>query len=412
METVIQDELVKIMPQMYPGNFDRTLLDTCMKFERGDLQLAPFQRDFVWKKDKIISWIKTIEEQNAIGVILTYQIKGGTTTYLADGYQRVKATLRYIANPNEYGKKYSSEDAKRYADSFTLPVQHRIYSNQEEAHQAFLMLNNGTVLQSGEIFKGYLILTENGEYLYQYLPKTLMTYESPLRAKSGGGLGQADKCLRDSFNIYNQYINKIKERRFHPLKAKNISDKKVVEIVLQDYASKISFDQMSQDLKKFESFIASHFAHLSDCLQKSGLLGHGFSANFIRWTVHVHLWWQNNSYKIGDYNEFMMKLTKSLAKAIPEKRFSNSRFYYTDDGMLQDYTFRLESIEPLDGLGKHIGYDKGYQTKEIRNKNFNTAPGWDEHHPNPFSISGNGPTKPLPSITNRSIGNKTQTESE
>lgn len=396
-----QDDLIHVYQLWSVGDKQRPLLDVVKQFQDGRIIAAPFQRDFVWKKEKIVGWANTIIDKNAVGVIVTYQLSSGSPVYLLDGFQRLTATSKVIENPPSYGFNFGSQEAERFADSFDITIQHRIYENHPMAVRSFQALNSGTPLLTGEYYKGELILFEKGKLLYESIPAIMAKYETKfVRRIKNSNID--NKLLRDSFSLFYQFITKAKQKSFWDAASSRLYGVQIIERILANYVDGISTDELKSNLNDFERFIKNHYGDIEEVLGMSKLNGKSFSYSVNRWLVHFHIWASNNNFKYSKYNKMITNIFNSLS----EYGFSTGSVEYEISGQKYQYAFKLARLDGFEKLAASYGVTEFSQGKVKKIKKFFAAPGYDEHHPEPFSIYGNGETVAISSIRNRSLGNK------
>lgn len=394
-----QNDLVATYVSWPVGNKERSLLEMCKQFERGKIILPNFQREFIWSIDKIKGWIQTIIDKQAIGVIVTYQLEGGSPIYLADGYQRITATLRFLSNPQDYKFNFGQSQAELYVDGFDITVQHRIYKDHRDAMRSFQRINSGTTLTTGEFYKGELTLTETGNKLYTCIPDVISKYETmfirPTRSRN-----ISNKLSRDAFALYYQYITGYKYKSFWDVASSKVNGVQVIEKILYDYSIDKGIAEIANDLKKFETFIANHYADLDKKLIDSRLKGRALSYTTNRYFVHFHIWCNNNNISYSSYSKMIDNILSSLEKY----DVASNTIDYEDHGKVLQFRFKINGLENIEGLARYFDIREIISGSEKRKKNIYGSPGWDEHHPEVFSKNGNGNTVVVPALLNRSWG--------
>lgn len=102
---------------------------------QGIIQIPPFQREFVWERNKIRDLFDSIKNDYPIGSILLWKPLGqkkwknkrigsytlpessGQQIYVLDGYQRLSSLFGCLTNPDKSGLNY---DAKQRSETFAL----------------------------------------------------------------------------------------------------------------------------------------------------------------------------------------------------------------------------------------------------------------------------------------------------
>lgn len=154
----MQSDLFVSAPLRQQGDNSWSLGEIVRWFQSGKLLKPDYQRDYVWVLEQEKGWSKSIVDQSAIGVIVTYQLPDGGPSYLADGLQRITATLRFLEDPQRYGFKFGTSQAAEYVSAFVVTVQHRIYETHDIAMDAFQRLNKGTALDPFDFWRGVMVL--------------------------------------------------------------------------------------------------------------------------------------------------------------------------------------------------------------------------------------------------------------
>lgn len=382
------------------GEDTRTLFDVITDFNSGRIVTAPFQRDFVWPDKKISGWANSIVNKKSIGVIVTYQIYGGSPIYLADGLQRINATKRFIEAPHKFGFSFGSKQAEEYARNFRIQMQHRLYDSHESALSAFQDINNGTTLLSGEYFKGELCLSEKGQYIYKEIPNIVERFESQYTSISRNK-ERNNKRLRDSLALYYQFITNYTGAYFWDAVSRKIYNVQVIEKLVKDYVNVITTEEMERGVEAFKRFLTNHFGHISELCMQTDMRGRSISYSTLRWMIHFHIWCDNNNKPFRAYD----KMIQSLFTRLSQYAIATSSINYHTNKGEETYNFTISSLKILDKLADILEVPE-FKDGNKRVKNIETAPGWHEHHPEPFSTKGNGETVAISALRNLSLGNR------
>ena len=378
-------------------NFSLMELVNQLKNER--LLLPFFQRDYIWETRKLKGWIETIMNGDAIGVIVTYQLPNGGPYYLADGYQRLTASTRFLENPEEYKFRFGSDQALEYLSGFFVPVQHRIYKSHIVAMRAFQNLNSGTAATPSEYFKGELCRSSVGEKLYSRIPEIVFSYERPISEPVRGRLTQG-KLLRSALALFAQYITKYKKERFWDVTSSKTDLKtECVERVLHDAIASLSSEQIDSHVRSFDSFIAGQVNIIEQSMVKTQQRGKSVSRTLMRFLLHGAIWRRNNGYPAGLYNEYIYELVRHQV----DQKSILSRFFFTDkNGHITGLTVHMGNLSHMRGLAKRFNIN----LEPKRKNQIQRAPGFDDSQKLPFADNGDGETFPEPSSINRSRGKK------
>lgn len=130
-----------------------SLLEYMKKFERGELQVPAFQRDFVWNNEKKLELFDSIKKGYPIGTILLWQPKfnkdeiyknlgseniGSYKTpertphsfYIIDGFQRLSTLIGCLLHPEKAKRKGIIRDEKEWVKNFNI-----VYNIKDEAFE-------------------------------------------------------------------------------------------------------------------------------------------------------------------------------------------------------------------------------------------------------------------------------------
>ena len=115
----------------------RSLTKLLDELRNGNLQVPPFQRDFVWDRDAIKDLFDSIRNNYPIGSILLWKpktkqpwknlkkvgsfylpIENDQKVYLLDGYQRMSSLFGCLTNPLKSGLKYDDDERHTFFDLY------------------------------------------------------------------------------------------------------------------------------------------------------------------------------------------------------------------------------------------------------------------------------------------------------
>lgn len=397
---MMQEKLIENVYQMLPANTTLIpLMNLVKQLKEGYLQVPEFQREFVWKKQKITEWINSIINQYQEGGITTYQIIGGSPIYLSDGFQRITATIRFLEKPSYYGFDLSRTEAVRYVENYSISRYHQHHEDHFGAMRSFQRLNAGTPPVTGEVFKGEISLTEKGKIVYENIPQILDNFELKLAGKSRSHAIK-DKLRRDSFACFYQYDSKSKIKTYWDVDKKSTYNVQIIERILAEYIKDFPIQELNGKISRFRNFISDHFGDMTHSLEKTGMKNRRLSNSASRWFIHFHIWCNNNGIRYRAYK----KLVILIFKIFNEQKTTANIKYIINDGEIKSYSFRLGKLGFVESLAMDFGVEEIYDKKK-RTKNFEVQPGFHEHHIKPFSKNGNGDTVAIPALLNMSIGN-------
>ena len=397
-----QPDLISIESLMPIGNSERSLAMLSKWFRDGLLQIPAFQRDFVWGIDQIKGWIESIEDQQAIGVIVTYQLERGGPVFLADGLQRLTATERYMRNPEQYKCPYSKDQAERYCEMFSITLQHRHYKNHSIAMDAFQKLNRGTSLTPFEYYSGILRLNgDAGRLILEEIPKIIDSYERPLVNTQKVRRETLHRYYRDSLALFYQYITKTKIMKFWEVAKKNVEDyrEKSLERLLATEIESWTIEETEKKLADFEKHIANQVELIIYKKKEAGIDGLQISRAANRWLLHLATWRRNAERPVRLFDEFLEKFF-----AIWQGYPSVSTLFPMSGDPPKTTTLQMQTLNSLKMICEYLECDlyKGQK----REKKMKLRNGLHESHVLPFSEYGNGKTFSEPGLLNMARGNR------
>lgn len=403
MNKVMQSEFCHI-PELPRGNVDHMLYYKAEELRLKQLLEPDFQRPFVWTSSKITGWGKSIVNQQGIGVIVTYQLKGGGPIFLADGFQRLTAANLFMDAPQDYGFSFGPEQARIYCKSFPITVQHRIYSSHAEAMAAFHNLNKGTILNPQQYYNGILTLDKLGNVIAKELPSIVFSYEKPI-VTAVAGMVDNSKFTRDTYALFLQYITKTTQLDFWGVSRSKISDEieQSVEYRLVSYMQNDgwSMDQLRGKILYFDRYIAERTAEIRSTISDIGQTGKPMSRTMMRWLLHLAIWRKNSNKPDALYLQFLNRMlsacsnyptfTSRFPVTIKDGKGEYEKMVSLQSGVLKDLKMLCSAFDiPL-----HEGF------KRTKKK---AAPGYHNSHIVPLSKYGEGETFFESGPRNRSRG--------
>lgn len=417
----------KLQELIYSGEEFSGLIDTgdemisfyelVSEFKNGEIRKPSHQRDKVWEQDKIDDWIERIRNKklgNPIGVIVTYQIDNGkpSPVWLNDGFQRIIATLEYIADPAKY---YSNEEvAIKTIKAIRIPKQHRHYKNHDDALKDFQNINKGTELTPYEYYHGVITYMKYHDELWgpfiQSIHESVQKYEQSFVKKRTGGRTTRETqhvYFRDNYALfYRLAINdkKLSNYSVGERKIKKQDQKLIIEYKLRTFLESCNSDDANKSLGKLNKLVENQTALIRDIWVNKLKENNNTSPNnsLYRWLLHCAIWKKNNSIPNHIWEDFLQKTlyysdgTTSFPQVIDGKRTKRGAAASTG------------SIEHLRRIAVIVGSDilEYYDSPPRRKKSNKNLPGVDESHKIPFVYHGDGETIPEPSSRNRARGAK------
>lgn len=394
-----------------PPDSPTALLYIMHRIKNGEIIPAPFQREFVWSKVQTVEWIKTVIDQMAIGVIVTYQIKTGGATFLADGLQRLTASQLFLDDPSEYGFDFGPRQAEVYCHDFHVTLQHRVYSSHREALQAFQRLNSGTSLTRRWYYRGELTVNDEGDpnmigkTIEDKIPTIVKNFERPYISKKNDKKLE-DTFVRDSYALFLQYISGMTEMNFwdssstKPVSS-SIQNRNIVEKELMKFikGSKKGLVDVKNDITNFEEFIAGSVAEVTTLLDEAGGKGRSINQTLMRWLLHLAIWRKNNGRPIPLYQEFVGRMFHYL---VPNYQYISSRFELPGDLPRKVVTLTSNNLKHLSTCCR--AFNSELYIGQKRSGKLKVASGYHASHVEPFSKYGDGKTIPEPAPRNLARG--------
>lgn len=379
-----------------PGNRDESLFAMVKKLKESKLQVPPFQRGYVWPESKLREWIQTVISNQAIGIIVTYQVNGEGPEWLADGLQRLTSTRMFLDNPQRYGFEFSKDQAEEYCEKYGISIQHRHYKDHESAMYAYKNLNRGTAITPAEYHKGDMTINDIGDYAYKSIIASLKKIESSLMSGRSPGRNPESKLARDSLGLFYQYISEFQGFEFWNVGQINQNGKAIEEMLL-DHMQGWNKKDVDDRIKDFEIFMLGEVVLFRDIMRKAKCEGIAFSPAALRWLFHLSLWRKNNNRPRHLHIEF---LEKFFALPRSTKTISSRIILSGDD--LKSVTLDMDGLGQLKTMCEYMKCD--LHSPEKRNNHKITSVGYHSSHIKPFSIFGNGETVPEPAPINIARG--------
>ena len=393
------------------GNREFPLSVILDRFDKEQLKLPGFQRDFIWQEPKIFGWATSIRSRSAIGVIVTYQIvdSGGSVEgfdfpiFLNDGRQRIGASFAILENPEAYGFA-SYEEAIAIMGAFSITVQHRQYKDHDEALKQFQALNQGTAATPADFYKGELTNQQNGMYIYKQVLVTLeelsMQIQRPWRATPG--YETESKFNRDSLAQFYQYALPFKGTEFWSVAKRDVntaqgkSSRSIEALVAAHIAGK-SKSEIDDMVVKFKSFASQQVAMMRQILTSTRTEGIGVSGSMFRHLLHFTTWRKNNGLGV----DFQEKYLRVVFEKTPKL---NTVMYLPDDeNGPRNVVLSLQNLRSVGKICDSYGI-KNPMTRKRRKRNNITLPGWELSHTEPYITHGDGDTFVESAPLNRARG--------
>lgn len=399
-----QIQLIREMPSENVGEYPISLWMMIEDFRDHTLVIPPFQRGRVWPSLKIKDWGKSVINKQALGVLVTYQINGSGAKFLADGLQRMYATLDLLDSPQSFGLSYDRQQMERFVRTFRITVQHRHYGSHTEAMVGFQNLNKGTSADPYEYYHGVMGLDPRGMEVVDHVGNILRSRESSLFDVKNRE--REHKLMRDAYALFHQFISGTDRKSWAGIGSSQIaSNDKPVEQVLTDYFDEfnLTVSDIRGWLSRFETFVNEHYAELEKLVNFKA----GCSPTLARYILHVDIWSHNTKKKPAIYRDFVTKLFGHLSaySVYP------SRFVLPNTEPLETISLQFGTMRTLTILSRALQVD-WEESPPRRKKQMAVRPGYHESHLLPFSEYGNGETVEEPARWNRQRGARPMSEDE
>jgi len=397
-----QTELLVTEGARSEGNREVELFRMAQRLDEKSLQVPAFQREYIWTGPRLLEWMKTVENGKAIGVLVTYQIKGSGPVFLADGLQRLTATNYFLKNPVGHGRSYGPDQARKYCENFSITVQHRHYEDHEEAMRAFQNLNKGTPTTPAEFHKGEIASSVVGKEAYSRIPQVVATMETQRLGRKSLGRKKRSTQLRDALGLFYQYSNQYEGTTFWQISKEQPNDEGAgdsIESLLMQHLQGWTLQQLKERIGAFGRFLAGEMALLDSLVDETNQRGKAASPTFLRWIMHLAIWRKNNGRPITIYQEFL----RSLLLLLNEYNTFTSSFVLPNTTPLFRLTLATDSLSNLARLCEYL--DSPLMNQQ-RRRSTPRVSGYDDSHIVPFSVGGNGQTVAEPAALNRSRGAK------
>jgi hypothetical protein len=398
-----------------PGDEMVSLFELVADFKDGEIRKPSHQRDKVWDQDKKDDWIERIKSKKLgapIGVIVTYQLDNGkpSPVWLNDGYQRISATLEYLADPARY---YDSKNvAIKIIKATRIPKQHRHYKNHDDALKDFQNINKGTSLTPYEYYHGILAYMSNHDEIWgdfiTSIHKSIQKYEQSFVKTRGGRRTTRETqhvYFRDNYALFYRLATDEKRLSNYTVgerKIKRQDQNSIIEYKLRSFLEKTNPDNAQKILNKLNILIKNETSLIRDVWVNKLKEDINTSPNnsLYRWLLHCAVWKKNNSIPNHIWEDFLEKTlyysdgTTSFPQVIDGKK--TTRGTAASTGSLA-YLRKIAAIVESDIL-------EYYDNPPRRKKPKKNLPGTDESHQMPFVYHGEGETIPEPASRNRARG--------
>lgn len=373
-----------------------SLSEILRQYRDREIENPEFQapRKNAWGKKKIEAYLKTIRELDhdtmPLGTFVIFQVKADPSKklYILDGRQRLDSLLAGIAKDDRL-----LDVIKRVS----CAVQWRVYSGWPDAVKWFQWVNKGTALSSYEFHGATLTLIP--DYVHIVKPQiekihaALKTLHDRFEVKEPARMTEQTIKRHDIFMFQEFWLGKLWTTWMKDKSEEHITAEKILYKELQDKKNIICLEL---EVQKFIKRIEDLGTVIKEEMIKQNKSIKTISITCIRNLIEVDFWLKHaGGYSFEDYKKIVIQVISNVVSA--GKLIMNN-----------------EEIITL-GLGsgvrkiRRFANDRGiiiYERKTRKKSSQITRIGYDNHHELPFSKFGDGPTVEIPSLENKSIGNK------
>jgi hypothetical protein len=370
-------------------------------FQGGYLKIPSFQRDFVWIKSQILAWSKSIFENDPLGVIVTYQLSTddplSSPMYLADGLQRLSATMEIAKNYHEYGF-HSEQELAAFLHRFTITVQHKIYSDHGRALIAFHRLNAGTNLEPADYYKGLLTTQCGGEEIYSAIVSVVDDIDKRwTHFQERPNKKATARYRRDALALFYQYVIKATTKQLWNVGSLSIKGSVggSVEELLGAYISSKPIADVFSEIDVFKRYLDMLAVEINEVLVE--YRGHQakIRIGMFRPLLHYGIYHKNTKMPLRTYQ-------KALGIIFQAAPGLNTQCAYPQGHPNISESLRVDRISKLESIVK--AYWPEYEASPKRKRREKLPPGYHHSHYLPFSKYGEGETFPEPALRNMARG--------
>lgn len=393
---------------------DKELFSIVQEFNDEELVVPKFQRsDNIWDFNKKKGWIESIAEKDAIGVIVTYQVKGNPTVFLADGLQRIKTTKLFLENPasfgviEKYGREVTKSEARAMCKGFLMTVQHRVYESHRRAMKAYQNLNKGSFMTLEEFFKGVLQVSDYS-FLADEIQKIVHAVEKEWKtAKFKETRTLESKQKRDCYGLFLQYITRYKGRSFwHVGDERQMFDENipaVEQLIIDTILQRNLYEEdIKKLLKEFDLHLWKIKRFIDTIIIENGQQGWAMAPAFTRHIMHLVMYCENNNIPNSTYREYIKQFL-SMYNIGGKQRFKSQFYIPQENDELRVFTISMDSLNSIPEVEKYTKIN--ISTKQAR-KRTDRRIGNHDSHIKPFSVFGNGETISENALDNMARGAK------
>lgn len=376
------------------GPSTRYARDIVNDYRSKELTDPDYQREYVWTHKKASHFLaRTLSLGHVLGVITTYRLKGGSTSFLQDGRQRITTLMRAIDNPSEYGLCREQVESLRFAQ---VSQQSMEYDTHDHARMDFQHLNDGVGLIPYEKYRGDLEIDDAGRSLYEIVRSKvddLSVGMAGISRSSEHGRKKAGQLHRHSLGLFFKYATRHKDLQLYAKSERSIGDQ--IERRVREWLDQ-NRDEWQSKCDAFIRAIESVNALLSEETKTFDAKRWDMTAVRAMYSAYLHI------KNIGCPCDVFVDLVRWYVASNVNRKTWSARYEIDMEGAR--VMFRLDQVS-LQWLAKceALGGPKVEQHK--RSRRIVARAGCDESHIVPHADGGTE-TFSEPSILNRSRGRR------
>lgn len=382
------------------GPSTRFAKDLVSDYSSGELQDPDYQREYVWSEQQANHFLsRTLKLGHVLGVITTYRMQDGNTTFLQDGKQRITTLQKAIERPSHFELTKTDVDELRKAQ---VSQQSMTYSSHDEARMDFQHLNSGIGLIPYEKYRGDLECDDSGKSLYQKVRNKVDELSIDLAGVSRSsehGRKRAGQLHRNSLGLFYQYATGHKQLQLYAKSERSLNDQ--IERRARTWLSEninnweSAVDQFVRELERVNALLREKTKHHQ--LKRWDLAA-------VRALYAARVYSKN----VGCPSDVFSDLVDWYVGQNTRREAWKARFEVDVDGKPTTIRMDQHSLKWIEAVCK-AGGPVIQERKRV--KTYIAPAGYDESHITPFADGGNE-TFVEPAITNRARGRQSVEENE
>lgn len=340
------------------------------------------------------------------------------TEFINDGRQRMGALEKIFGDIRAEGK--TEDEAYDYLEKVHIYVDKMVYAPGDTAGPVidYVVLNDGSPMISEYYGKAILYhhLGADTPKVYECIDKAINIVEQSanvcgikLQSKYGGKDTNKSAIRRGIMSLFYRYVTEEKEKENYDLSDRQKWGKvnhmdEVLEAKFAEFIKTVGTSELERWIGRFSSTMEGASGLIKYIwgevlLEKNISTGKPITSSSLMFLLHVYVHCTNRKYLVSHISEWLKDFLTLYAGG-------SALNLEKEDGSLATCTFGSGQM-PLSRITKDMEkkLQKSYFTTRVPIRGQRSI-GFEEHHPEPFSKHGNGPTTPIPKVLNRSFGNK------